>query len=76
VGTLEIDTLACGVGGEQHLDFRVVEKALLCLAALLPAQAPMDQNYPLRAAKQGANSMFEVVEGVAVLGEDDEFLPR
>ena len=42
VGALEVDALARGVGGEQHLHLRVVRERLLRLHPLLAAHAAVD----------------------------------
>src|SRR6266571_8976873 len=76
VRALEVDALASGVGGEEHLHFGIVQKALLRLAPFLTAQAAMDEHDSLWAAKQRANLALQVVEGVAVLGEHDKLLAR
>ena len=76
VGALEVDALAGGVGGEQHLHFRVVPERLLRLHPLLAAHAAVDHDHGLLAAQQGRDAGLEVVQRVAVLGEDDELLVR
>ena len=76
VGPLEVDALARGVGGEQHPHLRVVLERLLRLHPLLAAHAAVDHDHGLLAAQQGRDAGFEVVERVAVLGEDDELLVR
>ena len=75
VGALEVDALAGGVGGEQDLDGDVVEEALLGLAAVLATQATVDDGDGVAAAEQLVGDVVvEVVQGVAVLGEDDDLL--
>ena len=76
VGALEVDALARGVGGEQHLHVRVVPERLLRLQPLLAAHAAVDHDHGLLAAEQGRDAACEVVQRVAVLGEDDELLVR
>ena len=48
VRALQVDALAGGVGGEQHLHLGVVQEALLRLAPLLAAHAAVDQHHRLR----------------------------
>ncbi len=52
VGALEVDALAGGVGGEQHLHLGVVLERLLRLQPLLAAHAAVDDDHGLRAAEQ------------------------
>ena len=54
VGALEVDALAGGVGGEQHLHLGVVPERLLRLQPLLAAHAAVDHDDRLRAAEQRA----------------------
>ena len=76
VGALEVDALARGVGGEQHLHLRVVLERLLRLHPLLAAHAAVDDDHGLLAAEQRRDTGLQVVQRVAVLGEDDELLVR
>jgi hypothetical protein len=52
VRALEVDALACGVRGEQHLDLRVVLERLLRLQALLAAHAAVDHDHGFLAPEQ------------------------
>ncbi len=74
--TLQVDALAGGVGGQQHLYFGVVLEQFLGLEALFASDATVDDDDRLLAAEQRADALFEVVERVAVLGEDDQLLVR
>ena len=76
VRALEVDALAGGVGGQQHLHLGVVLEGLLRLQALFAAHAAVDDDHGLLAAKQRGDALFKIVERVAVLGEDDELLVR
>ena len=76
VGPLEVDALARGVRGEQHPHVGVVLERLLCLQPLLPAQGAVDDHHGLLAAQQRGDSGLQVVQGVPMLGEDDELLVR
>ena len=72
VGALQVDALARGVGGHQHEGVLVLGEVLLRLAALLAADAAVDGDHGLRPAEHDADLLDQVVERVAVLGEDDE----
>jgi hypothetical protein len=76
VRALEVDALAGGVGGQQYLHLGVVLERLLHLEALFAADATVDDDHGLLAAEQRGDALFEVVERVAVLGEDDQLLVR
>ena len=76
VGALEVDAFAGGVGGEQHLHLGVVPERLLRLQPLLAAHAAVDDDHGLLAAEQRGDLSLEVVQRVAVLGEDDQLLAR
>ena len=47
VGALEVDALAGGVGGQQHLHLGVVLEGFLRLQALLAAHAAVDDDHGL-----------------------------
>ena len=72
VGALQVQALAGGVGGDQDPDVRVLGEQLRDLAALLAADAAVDGDDGVGAAEQVADPLGEVVQGVAVLGEDDD----
>ena len=72
---LEVQALAGGVGGEQDLAVRVLGELLGDLAALAAAHAAVDRLDRLGPAEQRADPAREVVERVAVLGEDDQLAP-
>ncbi len=74
VRALEVDALAGGVRGEQHLHLRVVPERLLRLQPLLAAHAAVDDDHGLWPAEQRGDALLEVVQRVAVLGEDDQLL--
>jgi hypothetical protein len=77
VGALEVDALAGRIGGQQHLDFGVVLEGFLHLAGVLLGRTPpwMMTTASFRPRKLG-DAVFQVVERVAVLGEDDQLLVR
>ena len=74
VGALEIDTFAGCVGGKQNLDFRIVPERLLRLHPLLAPHPAMDEDHALLAAQKGGEATFQVVQGIAVFGEQNQFL--
>ena len=51
VGALQVDALAGGVGGQQHLHLGVVPERLLRLQPLLAAHAAVDDDHGLLAAR-------------------------
>ena len=75
VGTLEVDALARRVGGQQHLHLGIVAERLLRLHALFAAHAAMDHDHGLGAAQQRGDAVLQIVERVAVLGEEHQLLP-
>jgi len=76
VGALQIDAFARRGGGEQHLDFGIVQESFLGLATFLAAHAAVDHNHGFWPAEQRADLPFEIIERVAMLGEKDQFLAR
>ena len=55
VGALEVEALAGGVGGDEHLDVRVLgERSWIC-APLLAADAAVDRDDRVRLAEQVAD---------------------
>jgi hypothetical protein len=75
VGALEIDPLPCRVGRDEDHDRRVVLEGALSSPALVARQAAVDRDDRLGTAEERADPLDEVVEGVAVFGEDDELAP-
>ena len=73
---LEIDALARGVRREQHLHFRVVFERLLRLHALFAAHAAVDHHHGGFAAEQRGDVLEEIVQRVAMFGEEHELLSR
>lgn len=72
MGGLQVEALTGGVGGHQHLAGGIVGKPLPNLAAILAADAAVDDHHRVVAAQHVADLGGQIVEGVAVLGEDDE----
>jgi len=73
VSALQVDALTGGVGGHEDFHFLVVGEALLGLLAVLAAHAAVNRDDRLGLAEERADPLGQVVQGVAVLGEDDEF---
>ncbi len=74
VRALEVDAFAGGVGRQQHLDLGIVPEGLLRLHPLLAAHAAVDDDDRFLAAEQRDDPFLQVVQRVAVLGEDDQLL--
>ena len=74
VGALEVDALAGGIRGKQHLHLGVVLERLLRLHAIFAAHAAVDDDHGLLAAEQRGDAGLKVVQRVAVLGEKNELL--
>ena len=71
---LQVDAFAGGIGRQQYLDLGVVLERFLHLEALFAADAAVDDDDRLLAAEQRADALLEIVERVAMLGKDDQFL--
>ena len=76
VGALKVDAFTGGVRGEQHLHFGVVLERFLHLQSVFAADAAVNDDHGLLAPEQRGDAAHQVVERVAVLGEDDELLVR
>ncbi|MNP11897.1 hypothetical protein D3C76_1041070 [compost metagenome] len=72
VGVLQVHAFACCIGGDQHKDIGVVAELLLNLSPLIAVGAAMNGHYSLGFAQHVPNSSNQVVQGIAVLGEDDQ----
>ena len=72
VGPLQVDALAGGIGRDQDLDLGLVLESLLGAASHFATHAPGDGDHRFVLAKQGSELGAEVVQGVLVLGEDDQ----
>ncbi len=71
VGALEVDAFAGRVGRQQHPGVRIVNEGLLCAAAVFTTDPPVDGDHAL-GPDEHAHPRLKVVEGVAVLREDDQ----
>ena len=74
--TLQVDALACRVGGDQDADFLILFEQLLDLASIVAEHAAVDGDDRLLTAEQGADFIRQIAQCVSVLREDDEFLTR
>ena len=72
VGTLQVDAFAGGVSGDEDFDFLVVLERFLGLAPFLAAHAAVNDDDGLRSPDQRPNLLGEIIQRVAMLGEDDE----
>ena len=76
VGPLQVHPFPGGVGGHQHPRPRVVAEAVLDAAAILPFHPAVDVFHRLRPAQPGLNFRGQVMEGVFMFGEHDQFAGR
>ena len=74
VGALEVQALAGGVGRDQDPGVDVLGEQLFSLGALISPDAAVDGDDGVAAAEEIADALGEVLQGVAVLGEDDDLL--
>lgn len=72
VCSLQVESLAGRVGGQKDLAVAVFGEFLGDRAAFFAADTAVDGLDGARPADQGSDPCGEVVQGVAVLGEDDE----
>ena len=72
VGVLQVHTFAGRVGGDEHARRRVVAEQLLHLATLFAFHAAVDHDHSFLTADQTPDLGGQVVQRVAVLGEDDQ----
>ena len=72
VGALQVQALAGGVGGDQHPGVDVLGEQLRDLAAFLAPDPAVDGDHGVGAAEQVADAFGQVLQGVPVLGEDDD----
>ena len=72
VGSLEVDAFARSIGGDEHEARLVLGEAGLDLAPILAWGTAGDELDGLGITEEGAQSVYEVVHGVAMFGEDEE----
>ncbi|OQA04802.1 MAG: hypothetical protein BWY66_02867 [bacterium ADurb.Bin374] len=71
-GVLEVDAFAGGIGRDEDTDVGVVAEELLGLAPVFALRAAVDGDDGAGVAEQAADFHGQVVQGVAVFGENDE----
>ena len=74
VGALQVQALARGVGRDEDPGVDVLGEQFGDLAAFLAADPAVDGDHGVGAAEQAADPFGEVLQGVPVLGEDDDLL--
>ena len=74
VCALEVDTFAGGIGGQQHLHLGIVLEGFLNFQAFFAADTAVDDDDGFLATEQGSDALFQVIQRVAVLGEDHKLL--
>ncbi len=70
---LEVDTLPRRVGRHQDLHLGIVFEGFLRLRPFLPTHAAVDADEGLFPPEESRNPLLKVIEGVAMLGEYDQF---
>ena len=68
---LKVDALAGGVGGQQDENVLVLFERLLGFGSLLAAHPAVNGDERLGSAKESAEPLGQIVQRIAVLGEDD-----
>ena len=71
VGVLEVDAFASGISCEEDADFGVGTEQGLALAAFITMHAAMDGGDGVGRTKDAGDSALQIVQSVAVLGEED-----
>ena len=72
VGVLKVHAFAGGVRGDEDADFGIGAEQRLDAAALVAVRAAVDGDDGVGVAEHAARFLVQVVQRVAVLGEDDE----
>ena len=65
--------MCCGIGGDEDFYLLVVGKSFLCLFPIFAADAAMDRYNGFRLAEESPDSFCQVIQRIAVFGEDDQF---
>ena len=76
VGALEVDALASGVGGQKDLHLGIVLERFLRPHPVFAAHAAMNHDHRVLAPEQRGYAVLQVIERVAVFGEQHQFLVR
>ena len=69
---LEVDAFTSGIGRNEDQYVLVLGESLLGIAALFSPNPTVNRNYSFLIPAQGPDSLYEIVERIPVLGEDDE----
>ena len=72
VGVLKVDAFAGGIGRDQDADIGVGAEQRLEAAALIAMRAAVDGDDGVLVAKHAGDLLVQIVQGVAMLGEDDQ----
>ena len=72
VRALQVQALAGGVGGDQHPGVLVLGEQFGDPAAFLTPDPAVDGDHGVGAAEQVTDAFGQVLQGVPVLGEDDD----
>ena len=76
MNALKVDAFSSGIGGDQDLNVGIVLERLQHLRSLFTSHAAMNHDDGLLSPEKRGNSLFEITQGVAVLGKDDQLLAR
>jgi hypothetical protein len=76
VSTLKVDALTGCIGRQEYLNIGVVTERFLDLQAFLTTNTTMDDDHGLGTSEERSDSLVQVTECVAVLGEEDQLLVR
>ena len=76
MGALKVDAFSSSIGSDQNLHIRIVLERLLHLRSFFASHAAMDRDDCFLSSEKRGNSLFEIAQGVAVLGKDDQLLAR
>ena len=71
---LEVDAFAGSVGGDQNEHIGIVHERFLDLAAFLARGLPVNRDNRRAGTQEAGQLVNQVVQSVALLGEDDELL--
>ena len=72
VGALQVQALARSIGRDQHPGVDILREQLHDLPAFLAPHPAVDRDDRVGTAKQAANPVSQVLQGVPVLSEDDD----
>ena len=72
VGVLEVDAFAGGIGGDENSHIGVGAEQRLEAAAFVAVRAAMNRDDRVGVAEHAGDPLMQVVQRVAVFGEDDE----